>query len=114
MDFLFPNLPVDHSFQIRPSAPSGMGLDTHRLWETLILGSIPIVERCAGWQRVLDDLPAVWVTDFVEVTPALLARAHQDIHAKCDRFDFAKAHQAVVDDQDPGLLDETMRNDAAR
>jgi hypothetical protein len=70
--------------------PSGMGLDTHRLWETLILGSIPIVERCAGWQRVLDDLPAVWVTRFIEVTPEFLARAYQEIHANCDRFDFAK------------------------
>ena len=24
--------------------PSGLGFDTYRLWETLILGSIPIVE----------------------------------------------------------------------
>ena len=49
--------------------PSGMGLDTHRLWETLILGSIPIVEYCAGWHRVLDDLPALWVSNFDQVRP---------------------------------------------
>lgn len=34
-------------------SPSGLGFDTYRLWETLLLGSIPIVESNAG-QLLLD------------------------------------------------------------
>jgi hypothetical protein len=94
--------------------PSGMGLDTHRLWETLILGSIPIVERCAGWDRVLDELPAVWVTDFSEVTPELLARAYEDIHSHCDRFDFARLTKEWWTARIKRLLEEPVRNAAGQ
>ncbi|HEY0707708.1 MAG TPA: NAD-dependent epimerase/dehydratase family protein [Polyangia bacterium] len=89
--------------------PSGMGLDTHRLWETVILGSIPIVERCPGWQAVLDDLPALWVDDFAEVTPGLLARAYQDVHAQCDRFDFIKLTRQWWTTKIHGLLSAPER-----
>ena len=39
---------VDHYLEAAQSkfvlCPSGLGFDTYRLWETLMLGSIPIVE----------------------------------------------------------------------
>jgi len=47
--------------------PRGNGIDTHRLWETLYMGSIPIVKRDiahAGWT----DLPILFVDDWSEVT----------------------------------------------
>ena len=41
-------LEVDHYLEAAQSkfvlCPSGLGFDTYRLWETLMLGSIPIVE----------------------------------------------------------------------
>ena len=70
--------------------PSGMGWDSHRLWETLLLGSIPIVEHSEGWHAVLDDLPALSVTHFDQVTPDLLASAYPAILSQCDRFDYGK------------------------
>lgn len=70
--------------------PSGFGWDTYRLWETLTLGSIPVVEYSEGWHRVLDDLPVLFVASFDEVTPSLLARAYPAILANVGRFDFAK------------------------
>lgn len=47
--------------------PAGNGVDTHRLWETLYMGSIPIVKRDiahSGWT----DLPILFVDDWAEVT----------------------------------------------
>lgn len=41
--------------------PSGQGNDTHRVWETLALGRIPIVDRTSTSQ-VYDGLP-VWMVD---------------------------------------------------
>jgi hypothetical protein len=70
--------------------PSGLGWDTSRIWETLLLGSIPVVEYSEGWHTVLDDLPVLFVTNFDEVTPALLARAYPEILSRGDSFDFRK------------------------
>jgi len=70
--------------------PSGMGMDTHRLWETLILGSIPVVEYSPGWDAVLDDLPTLFVADFDEVTPELLATEYPKIVSRCARYDYRK------------------------
>ena len=54
----------NHSFVL---CPRGGGVDTHRLWETLYMGSIPIVKRDiahAAWQ----DLPILFVDSWDEVT----------------------------------------------
>ena len=49
------------------ACPRGNGVDTHRLWETLYMGSIPIVRRClnvAQWA----DLPVCFVDDWAEIS----------------------------------------------
>jgi hypothetical protein len=54
--------------------PRGNGIDTHRLWECLYLGVIPIVERSLHteyWQKTC-GLPLVLVDDWLEVTEARL------------------------------------------
>lgn len=54
----------NHKFVL---CPPGGGVDTHRLWETLYMGSIPIVKRDpvhAAWQ----DLPILFVDSWDEVT----------------------------------------------
>lgn len=51
--------------------PRGNGVDTHRLWETLYMGSIPIVIQDiahAGWQ----DLPILFVSSWEEITEEFL------------------------------------------
>ncbi len=70
--------------------PSGLGWDSFRLWETLLLGSIPIVERSTGWDALLSDLPALLVSHFDQVTPELLERAYPEVISRCDGFEFGK------------------------
>lgn len=70
--------------------PSGFGWDTYRIWETLLLGSIPIVEYSAGWHTVLDDLPVLFVDNFDAVTPVLLDSAYPRIVAQSAHFNYAK------------------------
>ena len=48
-------------------APRGNGLDTHRLWETLLMGGIPIVLRDPGLNSLLSNLPVVQVDDWAEI-----------------------------------------------
>jgi Exostosin family len=51
--------------------PRGNGVDTHRLWESLYLGSIPIVidtVEHSQWK----DLPILFINSWEEVTPAFL------------------------------------------
>lgn len=66
----------DHLFEVAQSkfvlCPSGLGFDTYRLWETLLLGSIPIVESNAGMDRTYARLPVLVVQDYSQVTPKLL------------------------------------------
>ena len=56
--------------------PSGLGMDTYRLWETLMLGSIPIVESNKGFDRTYSMLPVLIVPNFDMVTPDLLNEAY--------------------------------------
>jgi hypothetical protein len=55
------------------ACPRGNGLDTHRIWESLYLGVIPIIDRSVlteHWRDV--GLPIVIVDDWAEVTPERL------------------------------------------
>ena len=58
----------NHEFVL---CPRGNGVDTHRLWETLYMGSIPIVQRDIA-HRGWEDLPIAWVDSWEEVTPEWL------------------------------------------
>lgn len=54
----------DHSYVL---CPRGNGVDTHRLWEALYMGSIPVVlwdTAHSGWT----DLPILFVKSWEEVT----------------------------------------------
>jgi len=60
-----------HRFMI---CPPGAGLDCHRVWESLYLGTIPIVQRSRAMEY-FEELPIVFVDDFEEVTPEFLESA---------------------------------------
>jgi hypothetical protein len=57
------------------ACPRGNGVDTHRVWEALYLGVVPVVERspCTEHFQGL-GLPMVLVDDWGELTPDRLAR----------------------------------------
>ncbi len=51
--------------------PEGAGMDCHRTWEAILLGSIPIVNR-NSISPLFERLPVVIVDDWAEVTDQLL------------------------------------------
>ena len=61
--------------------PRGVGYDTHRLWETLYMGSIPIVKRCLALEGFA-DLPILFVDDWAEVNERFLIRKYEEFSAK--------------------------------
>ena len=65
---------ADHAFAL---SPRGAGLDCHRTWEALVLGTIPIV-RQSTLDPVFDGLPVVSVRDWQEVTPDAMAAWQED------------------------------------
>ena len=57
------------------ACPPGRGIDTHRLWEVLLLGAIPIV-LSSSLDRLLADFPVVAVQDWGDATNVTLLTAH--------------------------------------
>ena len=47
--------------------PQGNGIDTHRIWESLYCGSIPIVEDHIGFDQ-FKNLPIMFVDDFYKIS----------------------------------------------
>lgn len=58
----------NHNYVI---CPRGNGIDTHRMWECLYMGTIPIVvKNINNW--FYNDMPILYVNDWEEVTEKLL------------------------------------------
>ena len=51
--------------------PWGNGVDTHRFWETLYAGSIPVTKKHPTYKSA-EDLPALFVNDYKEINYDLL------------------------------------------
>lgn len=70
-------------------SPPGNGLDCHRTWEALYMGSFPVV-KSSTLDVLLKDLPVVIVHDWHEVTRELLERKYDEfMHTK---FDYSKLY----------------------
>lgn len=67
--------------------PRGNGIESCRLWETLYNGLIPIVEDHLTY-RTLEDLPAIRVKSFKEVTKEFLLE--KEIEFKTKKFNLEK------------------------
>lgn len=68
----------NHTFVI---CPRGNGIDTHRLWETLYMGSIPIVKKHIHLSE-FSDLPILFVDDWNEVTEDFLQKKYNEMKSK--------------------------------
>jgi len=87
-----PNLKLDEYLkEIKNSyfvlCPFGNGIDTHRLWETLYLGSIPIIKKHISY-KTTEDLPVLCVDSFEEITEDYLYEALEKI--KKGKFNYDK------------------------
>lgn len=68
-------------------SPSGNGVDCHRTWESLLMGSIPVVrpivkstgKRAYGNEFLYKNLPVIIVNDWEEVTEDFLEKKFEEI-----------------------------------
>jgi len=58
--------------------PMGNGFDTHRLWETLYLGSIPIIENFKT-HDICYDLPVLFINDWGSLSENFLNEKYYEI-----------------------------------
>jgi hypothetical protein len=65
----------EHKFIL---CPFGNGIDTHRLWESIYHGIIPIVESHIHY-KLLEELPAIVVSSFREIDENFLDRKFNEI-----------------------------------
>jgi len=65
-----------HKFTL---CPRGNGIDTHRIWESLYMGCIPIVKRNIVHKDWL-DLPILWIDDWSSITQDSLETAYASMH----------------------------------
>jgi hypothetical protein len=56
--------------------PRGCGIDTHKIWEALYLGVIPIVQKSAIYREI--SLPILWVDSFDSIPSATTLSDHYD------------------------------------
>jgi hypothetical protein len=85
--------------------PRGNGIDTHRIWECLLCGTIPVVERCVNIEKLIEQmslvhsgvkLPIMLVAhlDFLELENLLIAiEQHRKL---IEEFIFAPTPQELT------------------
>lgn len=64
---------ASHPFTL---SPRGNGVDCHRTWEALYLGSYPVIEKSAA-MRYFKDLPIVYVDSMDEVSEGMLRERYE-------------------------------------
>ncbi len=69
--------------------PRGNGIDTHRIWETLYMGSIPIVIY-EETHHLFTDLPILFIKDWDEITYDFLNEKYEEIINKNWSYDKLK------------------------
>ena len=76
-------LQTRYSFVI---SPVGQGLDTHRTWEALILGCIPIIRK-NPIVEVFKDLPVLMVNKWSDINKELLETTIKKFKTKKFNYD---------------------------
>ncbi len=64
-------------------SPRGIGMDCHRIWESILLGAIPIVLNCTFISHYR-DLPILIVDKWEDVTEDFLHQQYDEIKKKQD------------------------------
>jgi hypothetical protein len=68
-------------------SPPGFGYDCHRHWESLLVGSIPVVIGSETSDELFQDLPVWIVKSYKEVTNEAMDRVFKDFHTKSWNFE---------------------------
>ncbi len=100
--------------------PSGFSFDSFRVWETLLLGSIPVVEsNPSGLDRTLSSLPVLVVRNFEDLSPLFMERAYECFvrHAHLFRYEHLQAtywRELVEETATKGNIDRITENHLRR
>ena len=62
-------------------SPEGNGIDCHRTWESMLLGSYPIITSC-GIDCLFEDLPIIIVNDWTKVTKKFLEKKYEELSCR--------------------------------
>lgn len=85
-----PRPPVEYLQELMRSkftiSPRGNGIDCCRVWESLLLGTIPVLKTTA-LDHLYQDLPVVIVDDWKEVTQEFLEKKYDEMAKKDYNFD---------------------------
>lgn len=68
----------NHKFVL---CPRGMGIDTHRLWETLYMGSIPVVLKTLALEE-FSDLPILFVDSWNDINENMLEKKYNEMGSR--------------------------------
>jgi hypothetical protein len=89
---------VNYTFVLTPSSS---GLDSHKIWEALCIGCIPIL--CVPeFKKLLEDLPVLIVEDWSELTQELLNKTIEEFRSRI--FNYRK----LTLDYWKGLINENI------
>ena len=80
----YKNLP-NYKFII---SPFGVGLDTHRTYEALVAGCIPIIEDDPLLRAKYEGCPVLYTKDYSEITPAYLEEIYPAMASQT--YDFSR------------------------
>ena len=72
--------------------PPGNGWATHRTWETLLSGAIPVLAFHPNFLELYDELPVIQVTNWSGLTPTILKREIDHIEADLHSYDSRKLY----------------------
>ncbi len=72
------------------ACPVGNGVDTHRLWEVLYMGGIPIIKKNAILESLLVGLPFVLVDDWKQIIDENFLRDSWEKLSSVQNYNFAK------------------------
>lgn len=72
------------------AAPRGAGQQTHRCWEALLAGSIPLIDYDPRLDKLFDGLPVVLVTDWSQVTRSFLEQTWKNMNYR--EWDWSKLY----------------------
>lgn len=76
---------ANHKFVI---SPEGNSKDSHRHYEAVLAGSIPIMEYSEDMDYIYNGLPILWTDDYSEIKEDYLLNKYEEMIDK--EFDFSK------------------------
>jgi len=88
-------------------SPEGAGIDTHRTYEALMAGCIPICEDNPLMREKFAGCPILYTKDYSEITPAYL----EEIYPKMlhEIYDFSRLFLSYYTEEERNMIKECRR-----